>query len=303
MEITVAVLGTGIMGAPMVRRLAAAGAHVRAWNRTGARAEALAGPGVPVAEDPASAVHGADAVLTMLADDAALRAVVAAARPALHRGLLWVQTSTVSPATMAELGDVASAAGVQFVDAPVLGTRRPAERGELVVLASGPDAARPATDALLEPLAQTIRWVGDVGAGTALKLVVNHWIVGLVGLPAETLDVAAATGVGGAAFFDAIDGSAMAPPYVRLKGDATLAGEHPPSFPLRLAVKDVGVVRDALGAGGPPVLEAVAARYEAALAAGHGDEDLAAVARVTGRDPDLDRLAAYGARVAMDDLD
>lgn len=148
------------------------------------------------------------------------------------------------------------------------------------MLASGPDAARPATGALLEPLARTARWVGEAGAGAALKLVVNHWIVGLVGLLAETLDVADATGVGGAAFLDAVDGSAVAPAYARLKGEAMLAGEHPPSFPLRLAVKDIGLVQDAVAAAGlpAPLLDAVAARYEAALAAGHGDEDLAALA-------------------------
>lgn len=134
------------------------------------------------------------------------------------------------------------------------------------MLASGPDAARPATGALLEPLARTARWVGEAGAGTALKLVVNHWIVGHVGLLAETLDV--------------VDGSAVAPAYARLKGEAMLAGEHPPSFPLRLAVKDIGLVQDAVAAAGlpAPLLDAVAARYEAALAAGHGDEDLAALA-------------------------
>lgn len=283
-DTTVAVLGTGTMGAPMARRLAAAGATVRAWNRTAARAMALAEHGVTVAADPAGAVRGADVVLTMLADDEALRKVSAAVLPALAAGQLWVQCSTVSPAATAAAAALARDAGVHFVDAPVLGTRDPAERGALVVLAAGPDEVRGRTEALLAPLARSVRWVGqEPGAATALKLVVNHWVICMVGLLAETLALAEATGVTGEDFLGAIEGGPTGAPLARIKGDAMLADEHPPSFPLRLARKDLGLVRDAAGAMGlpTPLLDGVAEHFDTAIARGWGDEDMAAVHRTS----------------------
>lgn len=134
----VAVLGTGIMGAPMARRLLAGGHQVRAWNRSREKAEPLAADGATVAGSPAEAAEGADVLLTMLADGGAVEQVVgdAAARP----GTLWLQMSTVGIAATERLSGLAG--DLVFVDAPVLGTREPAERGQLTVLASGPDQAR-----------------------------------------------------------------------------------------------------------------------------------------------------------------
>src|SRR5690349_11168687 len=136
----VAFLGTGTMGAAMTQAMRRAGLPVRAWNRTRSRAEPLRDVGVVVADSPAEAVQGADLVVTMLFDIAAVVEAIRQAAPA--PGTLWLQTSTVGVKDVQTAADVAADLDLVLVDSPVLGTRQPAENGELVVLASGPDAAR-----------------------------------------------------------------------------------------------------------------------------------------------------------------
>src|SRR5689334_10457340 len=135
---TVAVLGTGTMGAPMARNIAAAGMDVRVWNRTRERAEGIA----EVADTPADAVRDADVMLTMLSDGDAVEEVAQEALDALPDGAVWLQMSTVGIAANERLAKMAEDRGVPFVDAPVSGTKKPAEDGELVVVASGPRDAR-----------------------------------------------------------------------------------------------------------------------------------------------------------------
>jgi len=142
---TIALLGTGTMGAAMGRNLLGAGFAVRAWNRTAAKARPLAEAGASVAASPAEAASGAGILLTMLADGQAVEATVAGPSGALEvlgDGALWVQSSTVGADDTERLAELAREHGVGFVDAPVLGTKQPAEKGELTVLASGPEEAR-----------------------------------------------------------------------------------------------------------------------------------------------------------------
>ena len=182
----VAVLGTGIMGAPMARNLAAAGHEVTAWNRSAEKAEGI--EGVKAADSVAEAVRGADAVITMLADADAVEAVVREALPALD-GAVLVQTSTIGPEATARLAEQVPG----LVDAPVLGTKAPAEQGKLVVLASGPEDERlgPVFDAVG---AKTV-WLGEAGAGSRLKLVLNTWLLALTEGLAEAIALAGALGV------------------------------------------------------------------------------------------------------------
>src|SRR4051812_1542717 len=137
---TVAVLGTGTMGAPMAVNIARAGQTVRAWNRTAAKAEGL--DGVEAAATVAEAVEGADLVVTMLADGDAVEQVAREALPAMGDGTVWLQMSTVGIEATERLALLAQERGVEFVDAPVIGTKQPAEQGKLTVLASGPREAR-----------------------------------------------------------------------------------------------------------------------------------------------------------------
>ncbi|MDT7652225.1 MAG: 3-hydroxyisobutyrate dehydrogenase, partial [Pseudonocardiales bacterium] len=135
----VTVLGTGIMGAGMARSLARAGLTVTVWNRDAGKARRLADVGATVAEDPASAVAGADVILTMLFDVESVEKVMGQALPAAAEGAVWVQSSTVGLDGALRLAELADRAGIDYVDAPVLGTRQPAENGTLLVLAGGPE--------------------------------------------------------------------------------------------------------------------------------------------------------------------
>jgi hypothetical protein len=167
---TVAVLGTGIMGAAMARNLLAAGMEVRVWNRTPEKADPLAGDGAAVAASPAQATEGAEFMITMLSDTVAVEdAVGEGVLSALGEGSVWIQTSTLGMEESARLAEMASQHGVAYVDAPVLGTRQPAEQGQLIVLASGPEGVRERCAPLFDAIGSTTLWLGEAGAGTRLN--------------------------------------------------------------------------------------------------------------------------------------
>jgi 3-hydroxyisobutyrate dehydrogenase len=279
---TVAVLGTGIMGGAMARRLLAAGLDVRAWNRTAEKATPLAEAGATVAGSPAEAVAGAQAVLTMLADGNATEAVMLdpdGGASAAASGTLWVQSGTVGVAATERLAAAAADHQLVFVDAPVLGTREPAERGALVVLASGPEEAREPCQPMFDAVATRVLWVGPAGAGTRLKLVVNTWLIGLLGALAEAVALAKCSGVDPARFLEAIEGGPVGAPYARTKGEAMFAADFPASFPLALAHKDVRLVLEEAEACDLllPLAGAMAQQLGRAIQLGHGEEDMAAV--------------------------
>ncbi|MGZ6804399.1 MAG: NAD(P)-dependent oxidoreductase [Nocardioidaceae bacterium] len=275
---TVALLGTGLMGAGMARNIAGAGLELRVWNRSTDKAAPLADAGATVAATPAEAVEGADVVVTMLFDTDSVTATMREAAPGLSADAVWLQMATVGIAGTDTLAGLARELGVAFVDAPVLGTRKPAEDGTLVVLASGPEQARTAVDPVIEAVSARVMWLGEAGQGTRLKLVANSWVLTVVEGVAESLALAKALGLDPQSFLDVVKGGAMDAPYVQLKGGAMLAGEFEPSFGLDGAAKDARlIVEAARGAGADlAVLEAVQAHFARALEAGHGDQDLAA---------------------------
>ncbi|HEX8856150.1 MAG TPA: NAD(P)-dependent oxidoreductase [Thermoleophilaceae bacterium] len=276
---TVAVLGTGIMGAPMARHIAGAGMRVRAWNRSREKADAIAGDGIDIAGLPAEAVESADVVVTMLADGDAVLSVMKEAIPAMRDDAVWDQMSTIGISATERVAALADEHRVTLVDAPALGTKEPAEKGELIVLASGPDEALDVCAPIFEAVgSRTIR-VGDAGAGTRLKLVINNWLLGLVGTLAETIAFAQEIDVDPRNFLDAIDGGPLGPAYARLKGEMMIDDRFDPSFPARLALKDAELVLEAAERHGLvlPIAETVARQFEKAISEGHADDDMAAV--------------------------
>jgi 3-hydroxyisobutyrate dehydrogenase len=276
----VAVLGTGIMGAPMAQNLLRAGHEVRVWNRTQAKAEALAREGAEPSPTPADAVQDAEVVLTIVADARALEQTIveSGALEAMPKNATWIQSSTVGLAATEEMARLAAERGVAFVDAPVLGTKKPAEDGELVVLASGPDEAQGRCEPIFEAIARKQFWLGEAGMGTRLKLVLNSWILCTIENIAETFALARALGLDPRSFLDAISDGAMDMGYAHLKGEAILNDEFPPSFPLRLARKDAALILEAAGDSLElPLVRAVLHQFDRALELGHGDEDMSAV--------------------------
>ena len=276
---TVGFLGTGTMGLPMARNLLKAGFTVRAWNRSPERARPLAGEGAEVVDDPRRAAEGAEVLVTMLSDAEAVLDVAGRALDALPEGALWVQMSTIGVNGTDRCRELAERTGSRFVDAPVLGTREPAEQGKLVILASGPEDARDRCQPLFDAVGARTMWVGEAGAGNRCKVVVNSWIVGVVAVLAETIAVAQALDVDPQRFFDAVQGGPLDLPYARLKGKAMIERRFDdPSFRLALSRKDADLVLEACADAGIelPVMEAVAARLHRAEQEGHGDEDMAA---------------------------
>lgn len=276
----VAVLGTGTLGSPMARNLAAAGHRVRAWNRSGERARPLEGHGIEICSTPGDAVRDADLVLTMLSDGPAVEAVMAEAGALadMRPGAVWLQQSTIGLAATEHCRALADRAGVAFVDAPVLGTRGPAEQGELVVLASGPDEAVAACTTVFDATARAVLRMGEAGGGTRMKLVINTWLLTLVEVLSEAVAFSHAMGLDPEEFFDAIERGGVSLPYVRLKGGAMVREEFPPDFTLRLARKDLALVLETAGAVRLPlrIVETALEQFDRAIAAGHGDEDYAA---------------------------
>ncbi|MGN6129847.1 MAG: NAD(P)-dependent oxidoreductase [Nocardioidaceae bacterium] len=275
---TVALLGTGVMGAGMARNIAAARLPLRVWNRSREKAEPLADVGATVCDSAAEAVEGADVVVTMLFDTDSVAAVMREAAPGLERGSVWLQTATVGVEGCARLAALADELGLVFVDAPVLGTRKPAEDGTLVVLASGPEEARDVVAPVLDAVGSRVMWLGAAGAGSRLKLVANSWVLTVVEGIAESLTLAEALGLDPQQFLDVVKGGAMDAPYVQLKGSAMLAGEFATAFGLDGAAKDAELIVEAAREAGADlaVIEAVRDHYVRALEAGHGDKDLAA---------------------------
>jgi 3-hydroxyisobutyrate dehydrogenase len=265
-----AVLGIGIIGAAVARNLLRAGHEVVVWNRTRAKAEPLAGEGAEVVETPAEAaveptMSGRDGALGAMREDAA-----------------WLQMSTVGVEAIERALQLAEEAGVTLVDAPVVGTKEPAEKGELLVLASGPDEALDRCEPIFEAIGRKTLRLGEVGRGSAFKLVLNTWLIGIVESLAETIGLARALGFEPELFLETIAGGPLDSGYAQLKGKAMVQDEFPPSFPLRLAQKDAGLVLQAAEAAGLdlPAVEAALGQLERAQELGLGEEDMAAVARV-----------------------
>ncbi|HJT02585.1 MAG TPA: NAD(P)-dependent oxidoreductase [Pseudonocardiaceae bacterium] len=276
----VAVLGTGIMGAGMARSLIRAGLDVTVWNRSADKARPLQHDGARVAEDVASAVSGADAVLTMLFDAEAVAAVMEQALPAVDRSALWVQTSTVGLDGTARLAELADRHGVGFIDAPVLGTRKPAEDGALTVLAAGPQNLRGAAAPVLDAIGSRVVWVGEhAGDGHRLKLVANSWVLSVVAATAQAISLARDLGLDPQSFLDVIAGGPLDCAYTQLKGKAMIADDFPPAFPLAGAAKDTALIAEAMRAAGTDdrLMSALHQKFQAAADAGHDAEDMAAV--------------------------
>ncbi len=285
----VTLLGTGVMGSGMSRSILRAGLPLTVWNRSADKAAPLADAGATVAETAADAVRDADVVVVMLFDADAVLEVLAEVAPALRPGAVVLQSSTVGVEGTRRIAALAAEHGLRFVDAPVLGTRGPAEQGLLVHLVSGSEddiaVARPVLEATGS---RTVVAGTDAGPGSALKLACNAWIASITAATGQSLGLARLLGVEPRLFLDAIAGGAADTPYAHLKGGgAMLAGELAPSFALDGLLKDVTLMLAALDGAGAhdfdtAMLEALRETYAEASSAGHGGDDVAAVGTVFG---------------------
>jgi 3-hydroxyisobutyrate dehydrogenase-like beta-hydroxyacid dehydrogenase len=283
--VNVAVVGTGRMGAAMVRRLRAAGVPVVAYNRSRDKAEAVAERhGAYVAATARDAVAEADVVIVSLADDAAVRSAYAGDDGLLagaRWGLVVCDTSTVAPATARELASQVAERGGSLLDSPVSGSVPLVERGELTVMVGGDAVALEIARPVLDELAKAVFHLGDVGAGATIKLVVNSVIFALNAAVSESLVLAERAGLDRTATYDVLAASAVGAPFVHYKRDAFLRPDDTPvAFSLELVAKDQGLIAalaESVSASMPQA-RSTRALVAAAVAAGLGDHDMSAVA-------------------------
>jgi 3-hydroxyisobutyrate dehydrogenase len=280
----VAVLGIGAMGHGMAASALRAGIPTIVWDRRIEAARDLAELGAQVAGSPADAARRAAIVVTMVTD---ADAVIAVARDqgmlaALPPGAIWAQMSTIG---VAGFDRVAAMAGggrpdVMLLDAPVSGSRDPAERGELTIFASGPALARPRVAPLFDALGQRTIWVGAAGAGTRLKLVNNTWLAFATEAVAASVALGRLLGLETGTVADALGGGPLVSAWQAAKLQRIAGGEFSAQFALSLALKDVRLALQAAGDGQFAVLACLADEWQQAVDQGLGGQDLTVVTRV-----------------------
>jgi 3-hydroxyisobutyrate dehydrogenase len=280
----VAVLGIGAMGHAMAASALRAGIPTIVWNRTPAATRDLAGLGADVAETAAEAARRAAVVVTMVTDT---DAVVSVARDqgmlaALAPGAVWVQMGTIGVAGTERVAAMVAVErpDVTLLDAPVSGSREPAERGQLTVFASGPEEARPRVAALFDALGQRTVWVGGVGAGSRLKLVNNTMVAFAAEGVAASVALARRLGLEPQTLVEALGGGPLVSPWQAAKLRRIATGEFSAQFALSLALKDVRLALQAAGDDGLAVLACLAEEWQQGVDQGLGDQDLTVVTRV-----------------------
>jgi 3-hydroxyisobutyrate dehydrogenase len=289
----VAIIGTGIMGGAMAERLLDQGFAVDVWDRTAATAAHIAERGAAAHRQPADAVAAAGAVITMLPTAAVLEDVMLAQKvlDAMRPGSVWAQMGTIGvDATDRLITDAMTRRpDVGFVDAPVSGTRGPARNGQLTILASGPDHARPVVQGVFEELGQKVMWLGRAGMGMRMKLILNTWLAFEIEAAAEIRESTERLGVSYEALLDTVRGGPMASPLALARLDKMQKGDDSIDFPLEWALKDLDLTTQAAGIDAIPVAGAIAERWRGLVADGLGRRDVTA-ARLGFR-PDAIKVA------------
>ena len=281
----VAIVGTGRMGGAMAGTLRRAGFEVVVFNRTRAKADAVAeASGCGVAGSAREAAARAEVVVSSLADDAAVRAAYGGAdglAAGLRAGTTVLEMSTLDPRTLDELRPPVERQGAWLLDAPVSGSVPLVERGELTVMVGGEQAALERARPVLDALAARVFHVGGPGAGATMKLAVNAIVFGLNQALAEALVLAEKAGVSRAAAYEVFAASAVGAPFVQYKRPAFEQPEGTPvAFSLDLVAKDLGLILELAGRAGATMEQAACNReaVAAAVAAGLGDQDMSAIA-------------------------
>lgn len=274
----VAVLGVGTMGSAFARRLLGTGLRVSVWDVSPAAATRLADAGARVAATPEEAVRDAGVVLTMVPTIASIEETMPRVLAALPHGAIWLQMSTIGADGTERAIALAKEyrPDVVFVDAPVSGSKTPAEQGKLLILASGPAAALDALAPVFSALGQkTMRWE-RAGSGSRMKLVLNTWLAVLGEGIAETAVLAQSLGVSLKDVSACIGSTALDAPWALSKLDKIERDAFDPDFSLALASKDLHLALDAANREHRPlpVAQSIAAQWESALKAGLGDRDV-----------------------------
>jgi 3-hydroxyisobutyrate dehydrogenase len=279
----VGLLGVGLMGSAMARRLLDQEIEVVAWDRNSEQVRALEARGGETAQTASEVVRNAGVVITMLPTAEIVLDVVEPLLDDWPKDTIWLQMSSVGAAEADQLTQAARAHAVSLVDAPVSGSTHPAEEGQLTILASGPDSARSAVEPIFDALASRVLWVGEVGMGSRLKLAANHWMITMVAGLAESMHLCRAMGLDQEQFIALLDGGPLGSAYAMQKLDEMRHHKYPAGFPVRLALKDLELVREVQESSGTtmPLLDVVLERFTTA-SEDLPNEDLAAIYELDG---------------------
>jgi len=282
----VAVIGAGIMGSAMTSNLVAAGLNTRVWDRSAAATGPLADAGAVVAASARDAVQDAGVVITMLPTADALESVIfdSGVASAFADGCVWAQMGTIGVESTLRTRDrlAAQRPDVMFVDAPVSGSKGPAQQGQLLILASGPTAAADAVRPVFDVLGRRTVWLGAAGKGSQMKLVVNAYMSILIEGVAETMELADRLHIGHQQLAEVIAGGPLDAPIVDAKFHKMDQGDFGAEFPLEWALKDVDLAIRAADGDTLPLLAALSGQWHAAVAAGHGRQDISAARLALG---------------------
>lgn len=278
----VALLGLGLMGSGMARRLLGAGFPLTVYNRTAAKAAALVTDGARLAHTPKEAAADADVVVSMVADDDASRRLFVGDNGVLESlasGAIVIESSTVSPEWIAELAKLAHEKGIDVLDAPVTGSRPQAAAGELNFLVGGSNAALERARPVLAAMSKSIVHVGPTGSGATLKLI-NNFLCGVQAIAlAEGVAWMEKAGLNRDTAMQVLTNGAAGSPLVKALSARMLARDYTPQFHLELMRKDLDYSVNAAGREGVELTTAAAARarFDRAIEAGRGQEDFSSV--------------------------
>jgi 3-hydroxyisobutyrate dehydrogenase-like beta-hydroxyacid dehydrogenase len=247
----IGLIGLGLMGRPMGHNLLKAGFQLHVWNRTASRADSLVAAGAKLENSPRDVAVASDVLLTIVSDPPALEEVLwgrpgkdTGALASLRPGSLYIDSSTVSPALARRVATACGERQIAFLDAPVTGGTWGAEKGELVFMVGGPAEALKAAEPILSVMGKRWFHLGPNGAGQTIKLAMNLILALQVDALAEALALVTSAGLTGEKLVEVMQSSMARAPVLDVKAPLLLKGEYPPSFPLRLMHKDVGLALD-----------------------------------------------------------
>ncbi|RTY60285.1 NAD(P)-dependent oxidoreductase [Pantoea sp. YU22] len=275
----VAVLGLGAMGHAFAANLLKKGFTVYGWNRTRARGDDLVASGLKLSDSPEEAVRDADVVIAMLADGETTEKTLHQVKDALKQGATIAQMGTIGVEKTDAL--IAWCAGqrpdVLFIDAPVSGTKAPAENAQILVMASGDQSRAQAAEAVFAAIGKGTQWLGEAGKSSRMKLVVNSWLIGLMQSLAESTRLAEEFGFTTEDLWNVLEGGPLAAPYAKVKLAMIASEDFTPQMHLVWALKDAKLALEAKGDAKLPALEHIAELWQQAVDAGYGEKDLASI--------------------------
>ena len=276
---TVGLIGLGLMGLPMGHNLLKAGFPLAVWNRTGSRADSLVAAGAKLAASPREVAAASDVLLTIVSDPPALEEVLwgsgeKSAFPALKKGTIYIDSSTVSPALARKIAAASATAGIRFLDAPVTGGTWGAEKGELVFMIGGEAATLEAARPVLNAMGKKLFHLGPNGAGQTIKLAMNSLLAVEVQAFAEALALVQRAGLPGEKLVEVMQSSMARAGILDIKAPSMLSGDFKPSFPLRLMHKDLSLALDLANQIGVALPATAAARETYNYVKGSTSEDL-----------------------------